>query len=168
MHNCTRLFTGLIDRHPDVETCEHWSVPSGLGEKARWEFPTDANPYTGEQEEYKVVIVNRDSNAMDLSCLAADNIKLSAKQSEKCKGFVVERLRPFIAANPDRVVFVSFELLANYKELYLKRMFRTMGLDDHGYDYTFEGTYEFDPKRWFSVDLDIKDTNRKYLKRLSR
>ena len=164
-HSCTRLFTGILDKHPNIE-CNHWSVPSGMGGKTNWAFPIDYDPYTDKEVKYKVVIVNRDSNAIDLSNKEQKGISLSACISETSKKYIENQLLDIFYDDPARIIFASFELLANYKELYLWKLFKSIGVDPNLYNYVFTGVYEFEPKRWFSVKLDISDTNRKYLKLL--
>ena len=122
-----------------------------------------------EPEVYdKILVVNRDSNAIDLSC-QRDNIEIflddeTKNQSYKTKKFIIESINNLNKEDYDKVTFTSFETLVTYKELYLRQMFVSMGLDPDNYDYNLTGRYTFDPPRWFTVNLDLIDTNRKYLK----
>jgi hypothetical protein len=166
-HSCTRLFTAIIDRHPDIEYAEHWSVPSGTQDN--YQFPIYKNPNTEEPETYdKILVVNRDSNAIDLSCLR-DNIEIflddeSKNQSYKTKSFIIDSINNLSESDREKLTIASFENLVTYKEVYLRQLFTTMGLDPNTYDYNLTGRYTFDPPRWFTVNLDLVDTNRKYLK----
>ena len=63
----------------------------------------------------------------------------------------------------DKCVFISIENLFDYKSLYIRKVLEEVGLDPNNYDYDLKGEYVFDPPRWFSVNLDISDSNRKYL-----
>lgn len=166
-HSCTRLFTAIIDRHPDVSFVEHWSVPSGT---KTYLFPHDVDPHDMKPKEWdRIIVINRDSNAIDMSC-ERDGIKIheneNENQSQKSKAFIRSAIDNLSEAERSKISFVSFESLADYKELYLRQVFITMGLDPGVYDYNLSGRYIFDPPRWFTVILDIKDSNRKYLSRL--
>lgn len=163
-HSCTRLFTALFDRHKEIGEVGHWSIPYGENQYA---FPSERKIL---REYDKVVIVERDSNAIDLSNRDKKGMALDFKDDSKnvsqiSKAYIKEHLD---ALDPkivdERVVFASFETLVTYRDMYLRQLFAELGVDQNDYDYRLKGRYEFSPKRWYNVNLDVIDSNRKYLR----
>lgn len=156
-HSCTRLVTALLDRHPDVNHVGHWSIPSN--NPPVFNFPIKNHLDTFD----KIVIVNRDSNAIDIS-----NTKSGHKIDENNSKNISYMSKNMIYNNlgeidHNKLVFVSIETLADYKEFYIRQLLGSLGLDSNTYCYNLSGIHTFDPPRWYTVDLTIKDPNRKYL-----
>jgi len=166
-HSCTRLFFGLIDRHPDVSLPRHLSVPGNMDNEWVWLDISDDDILSKYD---KILIIDRDSNCIDRSNERDYNLN---GISEVSKNLITESMETIIHKKGlkwfgDNVVIASFESLFSYKNMYLTYLFLKLGLDPAMYDYKSEGNYqplEADGKPyWFSVDLEIKDTNKKYFK----
>lgn len=158
-HSCTRLIVAILDRHIETSEIGHYSIPGN--KPPVFNFPGDnlINSFD------KIVIVNRDSNAIDKSNIkqgfGIDYENDLNNISQKSKKIINDGLKNI---NMNKVVFISIENLVDYKENYLRQFFKLIGLNDNNYDYNLSGKYEFDPPRWFTVNLDLIDPNRKYLK----
>lgn len=159
-HSCTRLFVGLIDVHPSVSYTNHISVPSGGSYLS-------LGPYLNGDYD-KICVVSREPTIINLSNKTDYNIPIEENIAAKaCANILSELERASLAAPDfmDKVHFVSFEALLNYGRTYIKSVLSKMGLDPAKYP-SKTGIHQ--PKNadgsntWFGVELDIKDTNKKY------
>ena len=160
-HSCTRLIVAILDRHINSNNISHWSIPGGVEDGLSYSFPDLSliNEYD------RLIIVNRDSNAIDKSNMR-DGVKIdfvndANNLSQISKKMIYENILDLNIL--DKCVFISIENLFDYKSLYIRKVLEEVGLDPKNYDYDLKGTYVFNPPRWFSVNLDISDSNRKYL-----
>ena len=149
-HSCTRLIVGIINRHQDIELVDH------LGS-------IDENSYnevfkTIEQYD-KIIIVSRDNSCVNKSNEINKDINFNDGICEKTVDLINRKINDLIYnKNYDfnNIIFVSIESLVQYKNLIIKK-----------YDFNLSGNYR--PKeinggeRWFSVNLNIEDPNKKYI-----
>lgn len=160
-HCCSRVFVALLDRHPDVDYVGHFTVPDeGRGESLLEKF----------NEGYDVIcFASRDSTAINLSnkCrrgvpLVDDVAHMGSLELQADIQTLLEKHR----ITMDQINFLSIEAAVLYGDLYLKSILHQLGLDPSKYPPLDGSTYTprergGDP-RWFSVELLIRDENKKY------
>jgi hypothetical protein len=161
-HSCTRYITGIINRHPCINEIHHFSVPCGDNH-----YCSTVTHIVRE----KIIIVTRDISCINLSNLHEYNIDIkdnigikAAKHINKEINFLLEN-----NYNKNNIVYVSIESIVLYKELYIKYIFKKLGLDLSNYDFNLKGN--FTPTNngkptWFSVNLEIGNPNCKYIKKV--
>ena len=164
-HSGTRLFTCLIDRHPDVKGILHQSFPSGK-HQIYDEFST-SNQYDFDNCDF-LIIVSRENEFINKS-----NIKggLGAI-AERAKTHIKNELLNIKIKNEDfyknKVVQVSYEKLVSQKQSYLKKILDRIGLDSSKYNFNFKGETHIpndhlgQPNRNAMVRMKITDGNAKY------
>ena len=160
-HSCTRLVVAILDRHINSDNIAHWSIPGGSEDGLSYNFPD----ISSINEFDRLIIVNRDSNAIDRSNIK-NGIEIDFDNddnnlSQISKKIIYENILNLDIL--DKCTFVSIENLFDYKSLYIRKVLEAVGLDPNNYDYDLKGTYVFNPPRWFSVNLNLVDSNRKYL-----
>jgi hypothetical protein len=158
-HSCTRLIVGLIDRHPDIKYVHHM----GTNEKGHI-FDLDYKKFN------KIVVVSRDSSSINKSNEINKGISFNSNIAEKTVDLYKNKINQLINNNIcklENIFFISVESLVQYKELILKKLLLHLELDITKYDFNLTGEYQ--PKeidnvtnRWFKVNLDIVDPNKKY------
>lgn len=158
-HSCTRLIVGLVDRHPDVKQVDHFGS-----------FNMH-NPRVWEKKTFdKIIIVSRDASCINLANVR-HNIDPKECKAEKTINIINEKINNLLKNNIynfEDIVFISIESLVQYKEYIIRKLLIQLGLDVSKYDYNLKGIYKpndiYSPKgRWFNVDLDIIDPNKKYI-----
>lgn len=163
-HSCTRLVCGLLDLNKNIKII-HLSNPSG-NEKIKLNTIFERRKKNGHPIWDKIVIVTRDLNAVDHSN-KNENFGINMLT------FLKNDLEEYIKKNTfdeNNIVYLSIESLFQHKKNILKQTFKLLGVDDKNYPYDKTGNYN--PKDlngkdyWFSVNLDIKDCNKKYYKDL--
>ena len=152
-HSCTRLFVGLLNKHKELGNVGHWSIPSGNT------YHNFANNIGNKKIAEKIVIVVRERNCVDLSNLRTDKKKNVSRDGIK---FIKENLDQIKQKNKlNDVIFVSFEMLEQYKEYTLRQVFRNLGINENNYNYNNDNeTFSTD---WFKIGLKVKDVNEKYI-----
>ena len=162
-HSCTRLIVGLIDRHPDVIHVDHMGT---------LDINNPNIEHIWNSKIYdKIVIVSRDASCINMS--NERDYKISSKKStaEETINIINDKINNLLKNNIykfEDIVFLSIESLVQYKEHIVKKLLIQLGLDELKYDYNLKGIYKpndiHNPDgRWFSVDLNIIDPNKKYI-----
>ena len=150
-HSCTRLFVGFLSLHSEIENAHHWSIPSGN------KYNHFATKLDNIKIAQKIIIVIRERNCVNLSNKQTDQMD---NVLEKGNNFIKENLKVIKESGRLKdVIFVSFEMLEQFKEHTLRQLFRNIGVDEDNYDYQNEGTFEAD---WWRISLKVKDCNKKY------
>ena len=148
-HSCTRYIVCLLDKHPNISFVGH------IGSN----FPTI------RLEKFdKFVIVSRDEN-----CINKSNEKYNEKTDLGTIGIknINKILEKVFINNIDKIIFFSFETFFSYKNHYLHTIFQDLRLDPNNYDYKFKKKHspltKSKKKRWFRINLKIKNCKKKYL-----
>lgn len=161
-HSCTRLFVSLLDRHPDTGHIGH------IGSN------TPHFAHIIKQYE-KIIIVSRDSSCINYSNQKVNKISIYEDVATEAVNIINNEINKIYELYPERVkdiIYVSYENLYQYKENYIKYILSLLKLDISKYDFNLTGIYkpsdlitDKNPtgKRWFSVDLNIIDANKKYI-----
>ena len=156
-HSCTRLIVGIVDRHPDVKHVDHMGT-------------FDITNWDEEKLGDKIIIVSRDASCINMSN-QKHNIDPKECKAEKTIKIINEKIYNSIKNNIykfEDIVFISIESLVQYKEHIVRKLLIQLGLDESKYDYNLNGKYKPNDihnskGRWFTVDLDITDPNKKYI-----
>lgn len=172
-HSCTRLFTCLLDVHPDVVYVGHLSVPNGPG---HMQGPLDMNPEALKKYDY-LCLVSRDRSCVNLANARDNGIPLSNDIARQSYGLLARQFQKMIDMDhflAQKVLIVSYEALVNFRYVYIRQVLELMGLDPNKYppDQEVAAKKGYKPKslpgrkkpRWFSADLAIRDSNEKYRK----
>ena len=161
-HSCTRLFVSLLDRHPDTGHIGH------IGSNT-------PHFYDLINEYKKIIIVTRDTNCINKSNLYTNKININYDIGTKAYNIINKELDKIYKNNINRIndiIFVSFESLYQFKKNYIKYILKCLDLNINKYDYNLQGIYKptdlitkENPKgeRWFSVNLNIINSNKKYI-----
>ena len=164
-HSGTRLFSCLIDRHPDVKGILHQSFPCGKDQY--YDNFSTSNQYDFDNCDY-LVIVNRENEFINKSNMRGGLGKIA----EKSKIHIMNELENIKIKNEDfykiKVIDVSYEKLVSQKELYVKQILESMNLDTSKYDFNLKGKIHT-PNNQFGEQnnnamciLKIMDGNAKY------
>jgi hypothetical protein len=167
-HSCTRLFVGLLDVHPDAELVAHMSIPSdGKLHRIRDMHPADLEKYD------RICVVTRDATCINLSNSVWKDgevhVPLSENISKKAYDSLLGDLE-YIEEHDDalmsKIHFVSYEALVHFGYLYMRSICREIGLNAGKYPpkNLLSAIKSYTPKvdRWFSIGLNISDSNKKY------
>lgn len=164
-HSCTRLIVGLVDRHPDIKHVDHMGT---------FYIDDPNNKHIWNSKVYdKMIIVSRDSSCINMSNKKY-NIDPKECKSEETIKIINEKINNLLKNNIykfEDIVFISIESLVQYKEHIVRKLLIQLGLDESKYDYNMTGKYKpndiHNPDgRWFTVNLDITDPNKKYIIRI--
>ena len=162
-HSCTRLIVALLDRHPDVNYVGHMGTNS----------PNFINLIKHYQ---KIIIVSRDPSCINKSNEVTNGIDFDEDVSTKATEIINKQINTIYDKHEDRIEdihFISIESIIQYKTHVLKRFFQELGLNVDNYNYNLTGEYRPkdiksdknpDGQRWFTVNLNIRDCNKKYFK----
>lgn len=162
-HSCTRLIVGLVDRHPDIRHVDHMGT---------FDIDNPNNKHIWNSKVYdKIIIVSRDASCINKSNERDYKIQLKESKAEETIKIINEKINNLLKDNIykfEDIVFISIESLVQYKEHILRKLFIQLGLDESKYDYILKGNYKpndiHNPDgRWFTVNLNITDPNKKYI-----
>lgn len=162
-HSCTRLVVGLIDRHQDVKHVDHMGTN---------DLPELNNKLWNEKIYDKLVFVSRDASCINKSNEENNNIPFEEGIAEKTINRINININHIIDNNIynfNDIIFISIESLVQFKELVIKKLLTQIGLDHSTYDFNLIGNYtpndiNNSKKRWFNINLNIVDPNKKYFK----
>ena len=158
-HSCTRYTVALIDRHPDVYHVDH------MGSN----YPNFKNKNFLEKYN-KIVIVSRDASCINKSNAKENKIQFSEDIATQAINNINDNL-DFILKNKlydfNNIIFFSIESLVQYRTYIIKKLLLQLELDPQKYDFNLTGRYRPNDAycktgRWFDVDLNIVDPNKKY------
>lgn len=161
-HSCTRLIVGLVDRHPDVKHVDHMGT---------FHIDDPKNNHIWNSKVYdKIIIVSRDASCINMSNQKY-NIDPKECKAEKTINIINEKINNLLKNNIykfEDIVFISIESLVQYKEHIVRKLLIQLCLDESKYNYNLNGNYKpndiHNPDgRWFTVNLDIIDPNKKYI-----
>ena len=146
---------GLLNQHPEINYVGHRSIPSG----ANTYYPFH-NIFNQKRPPIdKILIIVRDKH-----CVNKSNEKQHGKNDicEKATDFIKNEINKLPKEKHKDVVFTSYEMLFQYKELTLRQIFRQFGLNDDNYNYNNDDV-SFDGG-WYKTKLCVHDINGKYIK----
>jgi|SaaInlStandDraft_6_1057023.scaffolds.fasta_scaffold00062_8 GR25 family glycosyltransferase involved in LPS biosynthesis len=161
-HSCTRLFVSILDKHPDTGHIGH--IGSNMPH-----FAHIINQYE------KIIIVSRDSSCVNYSNFHVNKISIYDDIASDAINIINNEINKIYKTYPGRIkdiIYVSYESLYQYKTNYIKYILSQLNLNIDKYDFNLTGIYkpsdlitERNPlgKRWFSVNLNIIDSNKKYI-----
>ena len=164
-HSGTRLFTCLIDRHPDVKGVLHQSFPAGKHQMYD-NFSTEEQ-YDLEKCDF-LLIVNREDEFVNKSNI----MKNHGPIAEKAKIHINKELENIEIIDNDfyknKIIRVSYEQLVSQKGTYIKKVLDRIGLDSNKYNFNLDGK-KYIPNNIFGkpnanalVRMSIIDGNAKY------
>jgi hypothetical protein len=159
-HSCTRYITGIISKHLDVNEIHHFSVPSNGG------IFYNTIPHIVRE---KIIIITRDISCINLSNNHEYKIDIKDNIGNKASEHINKEIKFLIenGYNKKNIIYVSIESVNLYKKLYIKYILKKLGLDLSKYDFNLNG--RFTPLNngrptWFTVNLEIDNSNKKYIK----
>ncbi len=160
-NSCTRFLTGIISKHPDVKEIHHFSVPANNNVF----YPVESHHIIRD----KIIIVTRDLSCINLSNYHNYNIDIKDNIGIKASEHINKEIGNLVENGYDKknIIHISIESINLYKELYIKYILKKLGLDLAKYDFNLTG--RFTPLNngkptWFTVNLEIDNSNKKYIK----
>lgn len=123
----TNWLTWIIQQHPQVNYCKHYSYPSNQGVDRHY---LDMNKLP---DHIKIVIVAREkwmTKAGQMRVGYADFDPIPSDPDE-ANNVILKQ----IENTKKEYFFVSYDTLVTWKGLYLKQLFKTIGLDPTVYNY---------------------------------
>ena len=123
----TNWLTWIVNQHPDVNHCKHYSYPSHRGKERHYLDLKNVS------DDYKVLIVTREKWMTKVGQMRVGYAYFDPIPSDPDEANSV--ILKQIENTNKEYFFVSYETLVTWKGLYLKQLFKTMGLNPKVYNY---------------------------------